>query len=181
MKVYPQVIQDSLQEHTNVLKQISRLRQEDVQAFTNLTQTYVLGRKVGKIPATSNDVIATDRLGDFNVDSAYAYFLVSSTSGQVATLAITNGGTSGNSALSFVAKPLVTTSGSGSGCLASFDTDVSGTIVTMTAINDGGIDFNIGDTLTYTAFGFLGVIFTVTALSGVTTSAQWRRTAVLPW
>jgi hypothetical protein len=76
MKIYPQVIKDNIQEHTNVLKQIARLRQEDVQEFTNLTQVFISGRKVGKIPTSSADITPSDRVGDFSFDPDYIYIVV---------------------------------------------------------------------------------------------------------
>lgn len=76
MKLYPQVVENTIEDHTYFLKQISRLRQEDVQEFTNLQNTFLAGRKVNKIPSASIDVIQTDRVGDFNVTTDYAYYLI---------------------------------------------------------------------------------------------------------
>ncbi len=57
---------------------IQRLRQDDIADFDNLVNRFMLGRKVGKIPTASNDVVATDRLGDFSfaLNAAFIYFFV---------------------------------------------------------------------------------------------------------
>ena len=79
METYPAIpIDATLEDLTKSAAYIQRLREEDVTDFNNLPQTYMLGRKVGKIPTASNDVDATDRLGDFSfaLNAAYMYFFV---------------------------------------------------------------------------------------------------------
>ena len=60
------------------MKFIVRERTNDVHAFHDLPQTFVSGRKVGKIPTASNDVDANDKIGDINYDANYIYILIDS-------------------------------------------------------------------------------------------------------
>lgn len=55
---------------------VNRQRPQDVTQFNNLSQTFVMGRKVGKIPTSSTDVVAADRVGDLNFDASYGYICV---------------------------------------------------------------------------------------------------------
>ena len=56
-------------------KDISRKREKDVQDFDNLTNIFISGRKVAKIPSSSSDVTGNN-IGDFNYDSDYLYVCV---------------------------------------------------------------------------------------------------------
>jgi hypothetical protein len=76
MREYPQVSKDTLQSHGDALRFIAQTRTKDVQDWNNLPQTFMAGRKVGKVPSSHSDVASTDRIGDFNVTSSYAYFCV---------------------------------------------------------------------------------------------------------
>lgn len=79
MQQYPVIPLDAeAPELAKSLAYIQRLREEDITDNTNLVSRFMLGRKVGKIPTTSNDVAATDRIGDFNfaLDASYMYFFV---------------------------------------------------------------------------------------------------------
>lgn len=62
------------------LRQISNLRKGDVDTIALLPSVFLLARKVGKIPTSSADVSASDKLGDINWNvsggSAYLYILV---------------------------------------------------------------------------------------------------------
>ncbi len=59
------------------LKDISRLREvEDIPDFTNLVNVFISGRKVGKVPTSSADVVATDNVNDVNWDASFLYILV---------------------------------------------------------------------------------------------------------
>jgi hypothetical protein len=74
MDIYP-----NIKEETDILKglqYIVRLRQDDVNAYNNLNNQFISGRKVGRIPSGSSDVIDGDVIGDFNVNATYAYFLI---------------------------------------------------------------------------------------------------------
>lgn len=57
-------------------REVARVREEDVQNFNNLSNVFMRGRKVGKIPTGSSDIAATDRVGDFNYDASYLYLCV---------------------------------------------------------------------------------------------------------
>lgn len=57
-------------------REAARLREQDVEQFNNLSNVFMSGRKVGKIPTGSSDVAATDRVGDFNYDVNYLYLCV---------------------------------------------------------------------------------------------------------
>ncbi len=79
MQQYPVVPLDAeASKLAEILAYIQRLRDEDITDSTNLVNRFMLGRKVGKIPASSADVAATDRIGDFNfaLDATYMYFFV---------------------------------------------------------------------------------------------------------
>jgi len=60
-------------------RDIARIRQEDIDDFNNLTNVFIRGRKVGKIPTSSVDISVTDRVGDFNYDANYLYICVNDT------------------------------------------------------------------------------------------------------
>ena len=76
MKPFPKTITETPQNHTDVLKVITRERANDITEFNNLPQIFMMGRKVGKVPTGSADVDASDRLGDFNYDASFLYLLV---------------------------------------------------------------------------------------------------------
>lgn len=76
MKPYPLTIVDTIDNHTAVLRLITRFRQEDIGDFTNLQNVFMAGRKVGKVPTGSADVTADDRVGDFNYSTTFLYILV---------------------------------------------------------------------------------------------------------
>lgn len=75
MKSYSTLIENNLESHTRALQQITRLRNEDIGDWNNLANTYVSGRKVGRVPSSSVDVIDGDRVGDINYDLNYLYLL----------------------------------------------------------------------------------------------------------
>lgn len=77
MKLYPILKDNTLKGIFEWLKFVVRARSEDIQEFDNLQNTFIAGRKVGKVPTASNDVVAAeDKVGDFNVTATYAYFLI---------------------------------------------------------------------------------------------------------
>jgi hypothetical protein len=79
MQQYPTVPLDAdTSKLVDILAYIQRLRQDDIGDNDNLINTFVSGRRVGKIPTASNDVATTDRLNDVSValNAAYIYFLV---------------------------------------------------------------------------------------------------------
>ena len=76
MKTYPRDIKDDAVSCGNALRYISRVREEDMRDWNNLSNTFMRGRKVGKVPTSSADVATDDRLGDFNYDASYMYLCV---------------------------------------------------------------------------------------------------------
>lgn len=74
MDIYPNIkTEDDI---LKGLQYIVRLRSDDVEAYNNLNNVFISGRKVGRIPSGSSDVITGDVVGDFNVNATYAYFLI---------------------------------------------------------------------------------------------------------
>ena len=80
MKDYPANITETIPGLAMALRFICRLRGDDIREFKNLSQTFISGRRVAKVPSSST-ASADDRLGDFNVTSSYAYFCVDNGSG----------------------------------------------------------------------------------------------------
>ena len=76
MQPYPELKSEEPKDIAKVIKEITRERDSDVTDFTNLTSIFIRGRKVAKVPSASNDVVATDRLGDFNATATYLYILI---------------------------------------------------------------------------------------------------------
>lgn len=76
MKLYPILKDETVKGIFDWLKYVVRARSEDVQEFNNLQNIFVAGRKIGKIPSASIDVSTEDKIGDFNVDATYAYYLI---------------------------------------------------------------------------------------------------------
>ena len=73
MRTYQGTIVDNLSNHTSVLRSILSARGDDISEFDNLKNTFMSGRKVGKVPTESADIAAADRAGDFNYDEDYLY------------------------------------------------------------------------------------------------------------
>lgn len=76
MQPFKQTVVKDFASLREALGDISRKRQEDITDRNNFNSIFVNGRKVGKVPSGSADVVASDRIGDFNVDNTYAYWLV---------------------------------------------------------------------------------------------------------
>jgi hypothetical protein len=53
-----------------------RERQQDVNDRKNFPNLFITGRRVVRVPSASNNVIAGDAVGDFNVTASFAYFLI---------------------------------------------------------------------------------------------------------
>lgn len=73
---YDLIPNDTVEQLGEFCRSVARIREEDIQDFNNLSNVFMRGRKVGKIPTGSTDVAATDRLGDFNYDASYLYLCV---------------------------------------------------------------------------------------------------------
>lgn len=73
---YPYWPAQTVDDIKDQLRTITNIRKDDITQIQNIQQTFVSGRKVGKIPANSADIVATDKVGDFNVTTGFAYYLV---------------------------------------------------------------------------------------------------------
>lgn len=60
----------------NFAKDVARKRLEDISNFDNIPNLFISGRKVAKVPTGSADIVASDRIGDFNYDANYLYICV---------------------------------------------------------------------------------------------------------
>lgn len=73
---YPYWPAETLQDVKDQLRQITSLRKKDITFIDNLQNIFVNGRKVGRIPSSSADVLVQDKVGDFNVTASFAYYLI---------------------------------------------------------------------------------------------------------
>lgn len=76
MKNFPKMVVNTSEDTVTLCQFILKERPNDVSDFSNLSNIFMSGRKVGKIPTGSSDVENTDRVGDFNYDDAYLYLVV---------------------------------------------------------------------------------------------------------
>lgn len=76
MEPFPRIVDESLKSLARSLKQIARLRDNDILDRNSFDSMFFRGRKVSKIPTSSIDVVETDRIGDINYDTSYLYVLV---------------------------------------------------------------------------------------------------------
>lgn len=76
MKDYPAIVVNSVDDLFKIMRYIIKERPLDVRDFDNLKNIFMSGRKVGKIPGNSLDVVPTDRIGDFNYTQTYFYLLI---------------------------------------------------------------------------------------------------------
>jgi len=75
-KDYPYWSAESLEEIRELLRQITNTRKEDITVISQITSSFISGRKVGKIPSSSADVSASDKVGDVNYTASFLYILV---------------------------------------------------------------------------------------------------------
>ena len=79
MKPYPKlgsVIKPTVEDHARVLEVIIKERPSDIKDFDNLSNVFVSGRKVARIPSGASDVLPTDKVGDINYTTSFLYILV---------------------------------------------------------------------------------------------------------
>ncbi len=67
MNDYPDISPATQGDIQELLRIITRERPNDIRDFQNLNNRFMAGRKVGKVPSSSSDVTALDRIGDFNI------------------------------------------------------------------------------------------------------------------
>lgn len=75
-KDYPYWSAATLTEVIEQLRQICSIRKSDISTISQITTSFISGRKVGKVPSSSIDVVATDKVGDINYTASYLYILV---------------------------------------------------------------------------------------------------------
>lgn len=75
LKDYPYYAADSEKDIYEQLRTICNIRKDDIAVFRNLTNIFIGGRLVGKIPMNSGDVAPTDRIGDVSRDDTNTYVL----------------------------------------------------------------------------------------------------------
>lgn len=76
MKDYPKIEAVDLGSVLHLMQYITKERKNDIRDFNNITNNFISGRKVGKIPSSATDIIASDKVGDFNYDANYIYICV---------------------------------------------------------------------------------------------------------
>lgn len=80
MNDYPNITPDTEDNRTELLRIITRERTNDISEANNYKNVFMRGRRVGRIPSSSSDVLDTDKINDFNIiddgGSVYYYTLV---------------------------------------------------------------------------------------------------------
>ena len=75
-KDFPYYPVNNIEDVKRTITQITNTRKDDIDQIGNLTNIFIQGRSVGRVPSSSTDVIAGDKIGDFSVTTTFAYFLV---------------------------------------------------------------------------------------------------------
>ena len=75
-KDYPYWSAETLEEVRTQLRQITNIRKDDITQIWNISSQFIMGRKVGRIPTSSANVIDGDRVGDVNWTTSFFYILV---------------------------------------------------------------------------------------------------------
>lgn len=78
---YPNWTPETLEDVKQHLREIENVRKDDITQVSNLVNIFVSGRKVGRIPSSSTNVIDGDKVGDFNVTDSFAYYLIDTGAG----------------------------------------------------------------------------------------------------
>lgn len=79
MKNYPSLFLDASDKNPTIddikefIRYVTKERRNDVNDFTNLKNTFLSGRLVGKVPTGAADISPTDRVGDTNFDYATGF------------------------------------------------------------------------------------------------------------
>ncbi len=76
MERFPEILSDNPRHIADTLREITRIRGEDIGDWDDLSNRYMRGRKVEKVPSSSADVATTDREGDFNYSASFFYLCV---------------------------------------------------------------------------------------------------------
>ncbi len=72
-EIYPDPRDVGLEEFNDI---VVGSREDDIREFNNLPNRFVSGRKVERIPSSSTDVLASDKVGDINYTSDSFYVLL---------------------------------------------------------------------------------------------------------
>lgn len=75
-KDYPYYSAETSEDVQMLLRQITNTRKDDIATISQITSSFISGRKVGKIPSSSADVQVSDKVGDVNYTAGYFYILV---------------------------------------------------------------------------------------------------------
>lgn len=73
MREYPKIIQGNLEEIRTWADFVTEQRTNDVTDFDEVQNRFAGMRKVARIPTATNNVLDTDREGDFTFDNSYMY------------------------------------------------------------------------------------------------------------
>jgi len=65
----------------NLLNTIVELRKEDIFEQDSYNEKFLLARKVSRVPSSATDVLATDKVGDWNWTSSFIYILLEISAG----------------------------------------------------------------------------------------------------
>lgn len=76
LKNYPTVKSGDIDDVGYILREITKIRPSDQAQFDNIKSRYIAGRKVSRSPSGSLDVVNTDKVGDFAVDTSFIYILI---------------------------------------------------------------------------------------------------------
>lgn len=90
MKNYPDFNTQNQAEIQELLRYILKERRNDVNDFNNIKNSFISGRKVGKIPTGASDISVSDRVGDFNFDASYIYICVDNTGAEWRRVALSS-------------------------------------------------------------------------------------------
>lgn len=75
-KDYPYWPSETLEDVKKQLHQITNTRKDDIITISQITSSFISGRRVGKVPSASADVDTSDKVGDVNYDANYFYILI---------------------------------------------------------------------------------------------------------
>lgn len=75
-KDYPYYSAETLEDVKKQLAQICHTRKDDITQVNAINSNFIAGRKVGRTPSSSADVITGDKLNDFNWDASFLYILI---------------------------------------------------------------------------------------------------------
>ncbi len=73
---YPKLMQVDIEDFAIILREMIRLRDEDITGFTNLDRKFLPGRSTDRVPSAFDDVENTDQEGDVVNDGTFEYKLI---------------------------------------------------------------------------------------------------------